>query len=85
MINVAYFSNLKNTSQAQNDTEEICIANISPEERQKRLRFGIQQLIVTLVILGVMILLHLHPLWRLTLLFMFWASAVGYFQARDKT
>ena len=65
--------------------EEICIANISPLERQKRLRFGIQQLIVTLVILGVLIAFHVNPFWRLPLLFLFWAAAVGYFQASDKT
>ncbi len=79
-----YFLDLNNASKGKN-AEEVCIANISLEERQKRLRFGIQQFIVSLVILGAMILLHLNPLWRLSLLFLFWASAVGYFQARDKT
>jgi len=74
-----------NLNTASKDEEEICIANISPLERQKRLRFGIQQFILTLVILGVFIALHLNPLWRLLLLFLFWAAAIGYFQARDKT
>jgi len=36
-------------------------------------------------VLGVLIALQLHPFWRLPLLFLFWASTVGYFQARDKT
>jgi hypothetical protein len=85
LTNLAYFSNLNNSSRSQQGAQEVCIANISPVERQKRLKFGIQQLIVTLAILGVMILLHLNPLWRLALLFMFWAAAIGYFQARDKT
>jgi hypothetical protein len=85
ILDVAYFSNLTHPSQSQEEVEEVCIANISPEERQKRLRFGIQQLIVTLAILAILILLHVHPLWRLPLLLMFWASAVGYFQAHDKT
>ncbi len=84
-IKLAYFSNLSLPSQSLEENPEVCIANISPEERQKRLRFGIQQLIVTLVILGVLILLHVNPLWRLPLLFLFWAGATGYFQARDKT
>ena len=78
-----YFFNLNPPS--KKDAEQICIANISPLERQKRLRFGIQQFLFTLVILGVLIVLHLNPLWRLLLLFLFWAAAVGYFQARDKT
>ena len=69
----------------QEDGGEVCIANISPLERQKRLRFGIQQFIITLIILAVLIALHVNPLWRLPLLLLFWASAVGYFQARDKT
>ena len=85
MINVAYFSDPKNLSEAQPEAGDLCIANISPAERQKRLRFGIQQLIVTLVVLAALIVLHVNPLWRLLLLFMFWAAAIGYFQARDKT
>lgn len=85
--NPAYFFDLNQTDSSQENEEpgEVCIANISRPERQKRLRFGIQQLIVTLLILGVLIALDVNPLWRLPLLFLFWASAVGYFQARDKT
>ncbi len=64
---------------------EVCIANISPAERQKRMRFGIQAFIVTIVILGVLIALHVNPLWRLPLLLLFWSAASGYFQAKDKT
>ena len=87
VIHRAYFLNLNQTDSPQGNEElgEVCIANISPLERKKRLRFGIQQFIVTLLILGVLIALHVNPLWRLSLLFLFWASAVGYFQARDKT
>ncbi len=64
---------------------EVCIANISPAERQKRMRFGIQAFLFALVLLGILIALHASPLWRLPLLFLFWASASGYFQAKDKT
>jgi hypothetical protein len=85
MIDLVCFSNLNNFSKKEEVAGEVCIANISPLERQKRLRFGIRQLIFTLFILAVLILLHLNPLWRLSLLFLFWAAAVGYFQARDKT
>ena len=84
-INLAYFSNLNIPSESQEEAREICIANISLAERQKRLRFGIQQLIFTLVILAILVLLHANPFWRLPLLFLFWAAAIGYFQARDKT
>ena len=84
MIDLVYFSKLNNFSKEE-EGGEVCIANISPLERQKRLMFGIRQLIFTLFVLAVLILLHLNPLWRLSLLFLFWAAAVGYFQARDKT
>jgi hypothetical protein len=85
MFNVAYFSDLKHSSQPHREAVDVCIANISPEERQKRVRFGIMQLIVTLVVLALLIVLHVNPLWRLPLLFLFWVAAIGYFQARDKT
>jgi hypothetical protein len=85
--NLVYFANLSSNSPASKDEEagEVCIANISPAERQKRMRFGIQQFVITLAILGVLMLFHLNHLWRLPLLLMFWASATGYFQAKDKT
>jgi hypothetical protein len=75
-----------NSSSQQNEGgEDVCIANISPLERQKRLRFGITQFAITLVVLGAMLAFGVDRLWRLPLLFLFWASAVGYFQAHDKT
>lgn len=82
-----YFSDLKlnDPSKKKDEEGEVCIANISPLERQKRLRFGIRQFIFTLLILGVLIGLHLNPLWRLPLLLLFWTAAVGFFQAYDKT
>jgi hypothetical protein len=85
--NPTYFAKLDSDSsfEENEESDEICIANISPLERQKRLQFGIQQFVITLVILGIMLALGLNHFWRLPLLFMFWAAAVGYFQARDKT
>ena len=80
-----YFLELNGSSNKQQEAEEVCIANISPLERQKRLRFGVRQFIFTLAVLGIMIVSGLNPLWRLSLLFLFWAAATGYFQARDKT
>ncbi len=85
MIDPAYFLNLNQQTQQKQDFEEVCIANISPLERQKRLKFGIQQFIFTLFVLAILIGFQVNPLWRLSLLFLFWAAAVGYFQARDKT
>jgi hypothetical protein len=76
---------LSDLSNEEENIGEVCIANISPVERKKRLKFAIQQFTVTLVILGVVIALDLNPLWRLSLLFMFSASTTSYFQVLDKT
>ena len=85
--NSVYFSgtSFNNSPPTDEETGEACISNISPVERQRRLRFGINQFIITLVVLGVLIVSGADRLWRLPLLFMFWAAVVGYFQARDKT
>jgi hypothetical protein len=87
MKNSVFFAktDLNNSPPTDEDDGEVCISNISPLERQKRLRFGVSQFIVTLVVLGLLIAFDADRLWRLPLLFMFWAAAVGYFQARDKT
>lgn len=83
--NLIYFAGRNAPSESKEEVGEVCIANISPLERRKRLLFAIRQFIITLVIFGVLIALDLHPLWRLPLLFMFSASTVSYFQALDKT
>jgi hypothetical protein len=87
-IDLAFFADSNRNSLSQPSNEEVgdaCIANISPLERKKRLKFAIQQFIVTLVILGILMALDLNPLWRLPLLFMFSASTTSYFQFLDKT
>ena len=81
-----FFADLNHGSvPSPQESGEVCIANISPYERRKRLNFAIQQFIVTLLVLGVLIVLGLSPLWRLPLFFLFSASMVSFFQARDKT
>ena len=85
--NLVYFANFGSNSSTQKDEEvgEVCIANISPLERQKRMRYGIRQFIFTLAILAGLIVLHANPFWRLLLFFPLAAAATGYFQAKDKT
>ena len=87
ITNSVYFAKFDSASPAQKDEEagEVCIANISPLERQKRLRYGIKQFIFTLAILAGLIVLHANPFWRLLLFFPLAAAATGYFQAKDKT
>jgi hypothetical protein len=64
---------------------EVCIPNISPQERRKRLRFAILQFAVSIVLLGALLAFGVNPLWRLPLFFLFSAATTSYFQARDKT
>jgi len=87
MNNSLYFANFDTNSSAQEDVEigEVCIANISPLERRKRMRFGITQFVISLVILGALLAFDANPLWRLLLILPFGAAAAGYFQATEKT
>lgn len=81
-----YFADTNRSfSPQEEEVGEVCIANISPLERRKRLKFAIGQLITTLIVLGVFIALDLNPLWRLSLFFLFSAATVSYFQVLDKT
>jgi hypothetical protein len=63
----------------------VCIANISPRERRKRLISGAVQLAVALLILAVLLATGIDRWWRLALFPLFWAAASGFFQWRDKT
>jgi len=64
---------------------EVCIANISPKERKKRLDFAIRNFVFTSVLLIILLVLDAHPLWRLALFFPLAASTSSFFQWRDKT
>jgi len=68
-----------------NEPIDACIPNISPIERQKRMNFGIIQLVITFAILAAMLYLGVDKFWRLPLFFLFSAGAVSIFQALDKT
>jgi len=64
---------------------EVCIANISPAERRKRLKFGIIQFVIGVVILAILLITGADKLWRIVLILPFGAGAASYFQWRDKT
>jgi len=85
--NTVYFANMNsNSSSDQEDgIGDVCIPNISPQERKKRARFAVGQLIVALIILGVLVIINVNPLWRLLLFFMFSAATTSYIQVLDKT
>ena len=64
---------------------EVCIANISPKERRKRLAGGLVQFGISLAMLAAMLMTKRNRWWRLALLPMFGGAASGFFQWRDKT
>lgn len=68
-----------------NEPADVCIPNISPAERKKRMNFGILQLVITFIILAAMLAFGADKLWRLPLFAMFSSGAVSIFQALDKT
>ncbi len=63
----------------------VCVENISPRERLKRLIGGVIPFVIGLVILTWLISTNADRLWRLPLFFLFVAAAFGFFQWRDKT
>ena len=71
----------------QNEEErgEVCIANISPRERLKRLIGGVIPFALALGILTWQISTNADRLWRLPLFILFAAAASGFFQWCDKT
>ena len=63
----------------------VCIANISPRERHRRLMSGAVLLAIGLAILAALLYFGVSRWWRIGLVVVFWGAAVGFFQWRDKT
>jgi hypothetical protein len=69
----------------EEESGEVCIANISPRERLKRLVGGIIPFVLALGVLTWLMSIDANRLWRLPLFILFVAAASGFFQWRDKT
>ena len=78
-------SNFNPSSNEDHGVGQVCIPNISPKERKKRVQFAIRYFLFTLIVLGMLIAFDVNPLWRLPLFFMFSAATTSYIQALDKT
>jgi hypothetical protein len=63
----------------------VCIANIGPKERRRRLRFGLITLGVSAVIAAALVISPLPAFLRLVLFLPLAAGASGIFQWREKT
>ena len=64
---------------------EVCFINIGPQERAKRLRFGVIAFAAAILAAVLLITQGFTPLFRLLLFLPFAAAGTGFFQARDKT
>jgi fatty acid desaturase len=71
------------TGSSQSD--RICIPNISPRERRKRLAGGVISFILALGVLAILMATGASRWWRLALFPLFAGAASGFFQWRDKT
>ena len=87
-LDIVYFADPNlNPAPHEKDEErgEVCIPNISPKERKKRVQFAIWYFLFTLIVLGALLAFDVNPLWRIPLFFMFSAATTSYIQALDKT
>lgn len=66
-------------------TPAVCIANIGPRARRKRMNFGVTLLVAGGVVAALLVGSGADRLWRLLLFFPSWAGAMGVLQAREKT
>ena len=66
-------------------TEQVCIPNISTQERRKRLAAGLIELAIALAVLAVLMAFGVGRWWRLALFLLFAGAASGFFQWRDHT
>lgn len=72
-------------SEGEEGSYDVCIANISPKERRKRLNYGIGQFIFGFLLLAFLLLSGTDKVWRLPLFIVFASGAVSAFQSFDKT
>jgi len=67
------------------ETAAMCVANIGPRERRKRMRFGAVLLAAGAGLEAVLVGVEAQRLWRLFLFLPLWVGALGLLQAREKT
>ena len=65
--------------------EELCIPNIGPRERHRRLIVGVAMFAVAAVVAAMLLAFGAPRAWRLFILFPAWMGAIGVFQVKEKT
>jgi len=67
------------------DSADVCIPNIGPKERAKRLRIGVIGLSVGALVAVSLLLAGADRAWRLMAFLPFWAGATSIWQVRERT
>ena len=70
---------------AASDHAQVCIPNIGPKERAKRLRIGAAVLAVGALVSIALVLAGAERAWRPIVFLPFWAGATTLFQVYEKT
>jgi hypothetical protein len=63
----------------------VCVPNIGPRERMRRVRFGVASLAAGVLLGALLVALSVARPWRLVIFAPLWAGSIGIFQAREKT
>ncbi|HEX6273672.1 MAG TPA: hypothetical protein VFZ53_11545 [Polyangiaceae bacterium] len=67
------------------ESASVCIPNIGPKERAKRLRIGVIVLLTGAFVSAALLLAGADRPWRLVAFIPFWAGATALFQVYEKT
>jgi hypothetical protein len=63
----------------------VCIPNIGPRERRRRLVVGIAMFVIVGVVATLLVVADAPRAWRLFVLFPAWVGSIGVFQVKEKT
>lgn len=63
----------------------VCVGNIGPRERRKRVVIGALSLAVALGLYALLVVLEVGPIWRLPLFLPIWLWLLAWLEARGST
>ena len=65
--------------------EDVCIPNIGPRERRRRLIVGIAMFVIAGTVAALLVAAGAPRAWRVFVLFPAWVGSIGVFQAKEET
>ena len=63
----------------------VCLANIGPRERRRRVSVGVASLVVGALVVALLTAFPVSRAWRLLAFLPLWVGALGIFQAQQRT